>query len=138
MGEVKRNQGKTSSGVEWQVLQGDAIDALKLLPEESIDCVVTSPPYFWLRDYGVKGQMGLEDTVEGYVSNLCQVMSEVNRVLKREGTLFLNIGDTYYSGKGRSHGRDAKSKKRRFGLRAVDKSGGLDIGYQRKSIIGIP
>ena len=82
--------------------------------------------------------MGMEETVEGYVSSLCQVMSGVNRVLKKEGALFLNIGDTYYSGKGRSHGHDSKSKKRRFGLRAVDKSGGLDIGYQRKSIIGIP
>lgn len=135
---VKRHKGETASGVSWDLLQGSASEALKLLPEESVDCVVTSPPYFWLRDYGVEGQIGLEDTVESYVSALCQVMSEVNRVLKKEGTLFLNIGDTYYSGKGESQGNDSKSKKRRFGLRVVDKSGGLGIGYQRKSIIGIP
>ena len=65
-------------------------------------------------------------------------MKEVHRVLKRSGVAFLNLGDTYYSGKGKSHGTDAKSKKRRFGLRAVDKSGGLDLGLQRKSMIGIP
>jgi DNA modification methylase len=100
--------------------------------------VVTSPPYFWLRDYGVENQIGLEGTVEGYVSAIAGVMAQVRRVLKKDGTLFLNLGDTYYSGKGKSHGTDPKSKKRRFGIRAVDKSGGLDIGYERKSIIGIP
>ena len=99
---------------------------------------MTSPPYFWLRDYGVEGQLGLEETVDGYVSSLVRIMSEARRVLRPAGVAFLNLGDTYYSGKGKSHGRDAKSKKRRFGLRAVDKSGGLGIGLQRKSLIGIP
>ena len=114
------------------------MNVLRDLPAESVDCVVTSPPYFWLRDYGVRGQIGLEETVSGYVMAITNVMQETQRVLKKEGTLFLNLGDTYYSGKGESQGRDQKSSKRRFGLRAVDKSGGLDIGYQRKSIIGIP
>jgi len=65
-------------------------------------------------------------------------MDEVYRVLTQDGVLFLNLGDTYYSGKGQSHGIDKKSSKRRFGLRAVDKSGGLDIGIKPKSLIGIP
>jgi len=65
-------------------------------------------------------------------------MDEVYRVLRKDGLLFLNLGDTYYSGKGKSHGQDAKSHKRRFGLRPVDKSGGLGINLTRKSIIGVP
>jgi len=103
-----------------------------------VDCVVTSPPYFWLRDYKVDGQIGLEDSVEAYVVALKEVMQKVRAKLKPEGVLFLNLGDTYYSGKGEPHGDDKKSSKRRFGLRAVDKSGGLGIGLQRKSAIGIP
>jgi len=130
--------GKSSLGRNWSVYQGQAIDALKKIPDESISCVVTSPPYFWLRDYGVEGQIGLENTVGEYVRSISDVMDEVKRVLCKDGLLFLNIGDTYYSGKGESQGKDKKSNKRRFGLRAVDKSGGMDIGLQRKSIIGVP
>jgi DNA modification methylase len=66
------------------------------------------------------------------------VMDEVKRVLRQDGVFFLNIGDTYYSGKGESRGEDPKNPKRRFGLRAVDKSGGLGIGIKKKSLIGIP
>lgn len=127
-----------SKKVDWSVHQGDAKEVLSRLPEEAVNCIVTSPPYFWLRDYGADGQIGMEETVEGYVDAIASVMDEAKRVLKKDGVLFLNIGDTYYSGKGESQGKDKKSNKRRFGLRAVDKSGGLDIGMQRKSIIGIP
>ena len=122
----------------WELFCGQAKEAIRLIDSESIDCVVTSPPYFWLRDYQVEGQIGLEESVDEYVDAIADVMSETYRVLKPTGTLFLNIGDTYYSGKGRSHGVDRKNPKRRFGLRAVDKSGGLGIGLQRKSIIGVP
>lgn len=137
---IKQNEwhGVTQSGLRWNVYQGQAIEVLRRLPTASINCVVTSPPYYWLRDYGVAGQIGMEATVEGYVQSISNVMDEVRRVLCKDGILFLNIGDTYYSGKGASQGIDKKSNKRRFGLRAVDKSGGLDIGLQRKSIIGIP
>lgn len=124
--------------LDWRLLCGQAKEALRLLDDESVDCVITSPPYFWLRDYKVEGQIGFEETVNGYVVALTDVMTEVFRVLKPTGTLFLNLGDTFYSGKGKSHGIDKKSSKRRFGLRAVDKSGGLGIGLQRKSIIGVP
>jgi len=84
------------------------------------------------------GQIGLEETVDDYVAAIGKVMDYVMRVLRDDGLLFLNIGDTYYSGKGESQGKDKKSAKRRFGLRAVDKSGGLGIGLQRKSLIGVP
>jgi DNA modification methylase len=130
--------GTSIEGLPWGVYRGDAEKVLERFPSESINCIVTSPPYYWLRDYGVDGQIGLEDSVDGYVKAIAGVMHEALRVLRKDGVLFLNIGDTYYSGKGASQGRDKKSNKRRFGLRAVDKSGGLGIGLQRKSIIGIP
>ena len=136
--EDKEWHGETLLGRKWSVYQGNAEEVLRKLPAESVNCVVTSPPYFWLRDYGVDGQIGMEETVDGYVQAIGGVMDEVRRVLCKDGLLFLNIGDTYYSGKGKSHGIDRKSNKRRFGLRAVDKSGGLDIGIQRKSTIGVP
>lgn len=126
------------NNLQWTLFEGDALESLKRIESNSIDCIVTSPPYFWLRDYGIDGQIGLEETVESYIRALNSIAEECFRVLKKEGTFFLNLGDTYYSGKGASQGKDAKSKKRRFGLRAVDKSGGMDIGYQRKSLIGIP
>lgn len=122
----------------WRIINASARDGLEFIDDESIDCVVTSPPYYWLRDYKVEGQIGLEDTVDGYVTAIKDVMSRIQRKLKKDGVLFLNLGDTYYSGKGRAHGSDRKSSKRRIGLRAVDKSGGLGIGLQRKSTIGIP
>ena len=130
--------GTSKSGIQWKIYCGDAETVLKTLPSKSFNCVITSPPYFWLRNYGVGGQLGLEETVQDYVDAMCRVMDEVRRVLKNDGVLFLNLGDTYYSGKGESHGVDRKSSKRRFGLRAVDKSGGLDIGILPKSLIGIP
>ncbi|MBX3657414.1 MAG: hypothetical protein KF740_03170 [Ramlibacter sp.] len=131
-------QGTSSQGAHWSVHQGSSESVLATLPAASVHCVVTSPPYYWLRDYGVDGQIGLEETVAGYVESLCGVMDGIKRVLRRDGLLFVNLGDTYYSGKGKSHGTDRKSGKRRFGLRAVDKSGGLGINLQRKSAIGIP
>jgi DNA modification methylase len=137
--EISRVTAKcTMSKIKWQVYNGDTLEVLKELPDESYNCVITSPPYFWLRDYGVDGQLGLETTVTDYVEAINSVMDEVYRVLKQNGVLFLNLGDTYYSGKGQSRGADKKSSKRRFGLRVVDKSGGLDIGIKPKSLIGIP
>lgn len=122
----------------WSLYCGSALEVMGDMDNESINCIVTSPPYYCLRDYKIDGQIGLEETVEEYIHSLCAVMDESFRVLKKDGLLFLNLGDTYYSGKGVSHGTDPKSNKRRFGLRPVDKSGGLGIDIQRKSIIGVP
>lgn len=130
--------GTGSTGAKWDVYCGDAKSVLDRLDKESFNCAITSPPYYSLRDYGVANQIGKEETVQEYVGAIADVMDGVYRVLSRDGLLFLNIGDTYYSGKGESQGIDRKSTKRRFGLRAVDKSGGVGIGIRPKSIIGIP
>lgn len=135
---LSKSEGKTVAGVPWTVYTGDAYEILQELPDDTYNCVITSPPYFWLRDYGVEGQIGLEESVAEYVKSVASVMDEVFRVLKPDGVLFLNLGDTYYSGKGKSRGVDKKSSKRRFGLRVVDKSGGLGIGLKPKTLIGIP
>lgn len=83
------------------IIQGDCREVLKKLPSESIQCCVSSPPYFNLRDYGHDGQIGREDSPCDYVSELVAVFQEVNRVLKRDGVVFLNLGDSYAgSGKG--------------------------------------
>lgn len=74
---------------------GQAKEVLAQLPNESIDCVVTSPPYWMLRDYGVAGQLGLESNPHDYITNLCDIFDEVKRVLKRRGTCWVNLGDTY-------------------------------------------
>lgn len=131
-------QDATWSNESCALYHGDALTVSKGLADGSVNCVVTSPPYFWLRDYGVEGQIGLEETVDAYVTSVCNVFDQMYRVLRRDGLAFLNLGDTYYSGKGKPTAPDRKSSKRRFGLRAVDKSGGLGIGVQRKSLIGIP
>lgn len=78
----------------------NCIEGLKLLPDNSIDCCVTSPPYFGLRDYGTEEQIGMEQTPDEFVDKLLQVFAEVKRVLKPEGTLWLNLGDSY-GGSGR-------------------------------------
>ncbi len=83
-----------------QILNGDCRDVLKTLPDQSVNCVVTSPPYFGLRDYGVNGQIGLEPTPEDFVNELLQVFRQVWRVLKDDGTVWLNLGDSY-AGSGR-------------------------------------
>jgi len=95
-----------------KIYQGDALTVLKTLPEESVDCVITSPPYWALRDYGVAGQLGLEPTFQEYIHKLCTIFDEVKRVLKKSGTCWVNMGDTYfnnssYSAKGRQgYGND--------------------------------
>ena len=102
--------------------KGDALQVLQSIASESVDCVVTSPPYYGKRDYGIEGQLGLEDHPQMYINKLIEVFREVFRVLKPTGSLWVNIGDTYWSGKGRSHGVDVKQKNRRFS-RPQDKTG---------------
>lgn len=96
----------------WQVLVGDCLATLPTIPSESVDCCVTSPPYFGLRDYGHADQIGLEETPDQYVAKMVAVFAEVKRILKPSGTCWLNIGDSYASdtkgsggtGKGTIHG----------------------------------
>ena len=84
-----------------RIFQGDALTVLRTLPAGSVQCCITSPPYWGLRDYGVVGQLGLERTPEEYVSRLVKVFREVRRVLRRDGTLWVNLGDSYATGAGK-------------------------------------
>lgn len=84
------------------IINTDCLTGLRELPDSCVDCCVTSPPYYGLRDYGEDGQIGLEETPESYVQKLVDVFREVKRVLKPEGTLWLNLGDSYWGGKGAS------------------------------------
>jgi DNA modification methylase len=86
-----------------EILHGDCRETLKTLPDRSVQCCVTSPPYFGLRDYGHDGQIGLEESPDAFVQQMVAVFREVNRVLRDDGTLWLNLGDSYAgSGKGRN------------------------------------
>lgn len=78
---------------------GDALTILKQLPSRSVHCCVTSPPYWGLRDYGVPGQLGLEKSLEEYISKMVEIFSEVKRVLRNDGTLWVNLGDLYAGAK---------------------------------------
>ena len=80
------------------ILQGNVNDKLKEIESDSVQCVVTSPPYWGLRDYGTDGQLGLEETPEEYVEKMVKVFREIKRVLKKDGTVWLNLGDSYSSG----------------------------------------
>jgi DNA modification methylase len=127
--------GHTREGLSWEIHRGDCLETLKTFAPERFQCAVTSPPYYWQRDYKVEGQLGLEKDIDSYVNNIVACMEGVKRVLRKDGTLFLNLGDTYYSAKGRPKGDDRKNKARRFGLRAVDASG---LGVPRKTLLGLP
>jgi site-specific DNA-methyltransferase (cytosine-N4-specific) len=102
--------------------RGDASKILALLPTASVDCIVTSPPYYGQRDYGIRDQIGLEEHPQEYINCLVTVFRAAMRVLKPSGSLWVNLGDTYWSGKGKPCGEDKKQKNRRF-LRPQDKSG---------------
>jgi DNA modification methylase len=88
---------------EWQVLVGDVLEQLAMLPSKSIHCCVTSPPYWGLRDYGVSGQIGLEATPEDYTAKMVEVFEGVRRVLRPDGTLWVNLGDSHSSGGNGGH-----------------------------------
>ncbi|MFE0101207.1 DNA-methyltransferase [Streptomyces sp. NPDC059009] len=117
------------------LLVGDALEVLSAAPEKSVNCIVTSPPYFGLRDYGTPGQYGLEATPAAYVETMRALFDQALRVLADDGTLWLNLGDSYYSGKGEPTQPDEKNAARRMGKRVLD---GPTWGLPRKNLIGIP
>ena len=118
------------------ILCGDALTVLKTMPDESVNCCVTSPPYYALRDYGVDGQIGREATPALYVARLTEIFREVRRVLTTDGTLWLNIADTY-AGKGdQGEHIDPKYPNGRTGqVVALNKK---VEGCKAKDLIGIP
>lgn len=112
----------------------DVLDGLKMLDDNSIDCVVTSPPYWGLRDYGIEGQLGLEKTPEEYVQKLVDVFHDVKRVLKKEGTVWLNLGDSY-AGSGSPGGDFRDGRGGDNYLRPYNRTGN---GLKQKDLVGIP
>jgi len=121
----------------WQLYQGDALETLKQMEDESINCCVTSPPYWGLRDYGVEGQLGLESTPEEYVENMVKVFREVKRVLRDDGTLWLNLGDSYAgSGRGPTGRNGIGNQEKRQGFHSPKVV--IPTGLKPKDLIGIP
>ena len=118
------------------ILCGDALETLKDFPDESINCCITSPPYYGLRDYHKKGQIGREATVEEYLNRLVEVFREVKRVLKKDGTCFVVMGDSYAGTSSKKEQRDPQYPKGRNGqdLSITQKV----LGYKSKDLMGIP
>ncbi len=126
-----------------KILLGDCLEILKSISDNSIDCCVTSPPYYGLRDYGHSYQIGLEETPELYVQKLVEVFREVKRALKPEGTLWLNLGDSY-AGSGKGTGGDYELSKKQHSNKGSNyqKDSKIKIkfndGCKPKDLIGIP
>lgn len=119
-----------------KILNGDTLETVKTLPDESIDCVITSPPYYQLRDYGWNGQWGLEKTYQEYLDKLISLMSELKRVLKPTGTMWINLGDSYNSGgNNRSDTKVADVNKIEYGRCKSDINA---QGMSAKSLMLIP
>lgn len=115
------------------LIEGDAHVVLSRLPDRSVQSVVTSPPYWGLRDYNIPGQIGLEETLPQFLNRLVEIFAEVKRVLKDDGTLWLNIGDGYTSG---NRGWRAPDKKNR--ARAMEVRPDTPEGLKPKDLLGIP
>ena len=118
------------------IIKGDVIKELKKLDEESVDCMITSPPYFGLRDYGQEGQIGIEKTPEKYVEKMVEVFREIKRVLKKEGTAWLNLGDTYSAQRWSGKGEGQAMNKKKDGHRDINPP--KNSGLPDKNLIGIP
>ena len=118
------------------IINRDALYALRELPGESVNCCVTSPPYYALRDYGLDAQIGREDTPEQYIERLVDVFHELKRVLRSDGTLWLNIADTYCGTGSKGNRTDPKNPKGRNGqsVSIARKA----VGCKQKDLIGIP
>ena len=119
-----------------KIYNEDCLEGMKHLSDNSVDCCITSPPYYALRDYGVDGQIGLEKTPQQYIDRLTDVFMEVHRVLKPEGTLWINIGDSYFGTSDKGDYKDPKNAKGRNG-QAVSMTKNVE-GCKHKDIIGIP
>lgn len=115
------------------LIEGDAATVLPAIPSDSVQCVVTSPPYWGLRDYGIHGQIGLDTTLAAYLNRLTTLFAEVRRILKPDGILWLNIGDGYTSGNRGWRAPDKKNPNRAMGVRPDNPPGLKD-----KDLIGVP
>lgn len=127
-----------------RILTGDCRELLRTIPAGSVNCCVTSPPYYGLRDYGVDGQMGLEETPEAFVEELVQVFALVREVLRDDGTLWLNIGDSYAGSWGaQGHGPSSASIMARHQInnhpKKASQTGKIKTaGVKPKDLYGVP
>lgn len=126
-----------------KIIIGDALESLKQVPDETVDCCVTSPPYYGLRDYGVAGQIGLEETPDEYIDRLVETFREVRRTLKPDGTLWVVIADSYAgSGKGAAAYPDNAAKYKQGTNKgmvgAINTTKVKTPGIKPKDLIGIP
>lgn len=117
-----------------KIINGDSLKVLKTLDTESIDCIITSPPYWQLRDYNISGQIGLEENIEEYIEKLMLIMDELYRVLKKSGTFFLNIGDTYSNVNSKFSKRSNKKRGKENTFKTIPRK----TNIQRKSKMMIP
>jgi DNA modification methylase len=123
-----------------RLINADVLAGLGMLADESVQCCVTSPPYWGLRDYGVPGQIGLEPTIEEYVAKMVEVFREVRRVLRKDGVLFLNLGDSYSSGGRTSYDSDDKLPNRGHSFRpgAGHQRPQNGLNLKPKDLCGVP
>jgi len=124
---------------KWSTIyNGNVFDVLPTLPDSSVDCCITSPPYWGLRDYGKEGQIGLEKTPEEYVDNIVKIFREVKRILKDSGTVWLNLGDSYAGGgRGWEYCEEGGKQLTNKGVIGVVKSE-VPKGLKPKDLVGIP
>ena len=124
----------------WKILQGDVLDRLRDIPDESVQCCVTSPPYWSLRDYGVAGQIGMENTPDEHVAKLVEVFREVRRVLRKDGILWLNYGDAYAAAPNGSQGSTGQLANRSAAASRIrdGRGAGVPRGLKPKDLIGLP
>jgi len=120
------------------IIHGDALEVLRGTPAESVHCCVSSPPYWGLRDYGVPGQLGLEKTPEEYTAKMVEIFREVRRVLRKDGTLWLNLGDCYngYMANQRATSISANNQHARPAFESGH--GRRTTGLKPKDLVGIP
>lgn len=122
-----------------QIKQGNCLDVMKKLKAGSVNCCVTSPPYFGLRDYGNEEQIGLEETPDKFVEALVDVFREVKRLLRDDGTVWLNLGDSYAGPKGNNRGEGAGGGQKRGELMGFNNiKTKVPKGLKQKDLIGIP
>lgn len=118
---------------ESVIYEGDAMRVLSILPDQSVQCVITSPPYWGMRDYGIEGQIGLEETLPQFLNRLVQVFSGIKRVLRDDGCVWINIGDGYTSGNRGYRAPDKKNPARAMSIRPDTPE-----GLKPKDLLGLP
>ena len=130
---ITERDGPLESLAESVLIQGNACQALDLLPERSVQTVVTSPPYWSLRDYDIANQIGRDESLGEYIAGLVKAFDKVRRVLRMDGTVWLNVGDAYTSGNRRYRAPDKKNRARAMSVRPP-----TPVGLKPKDLIGLP